>query len=139
MIAIIHALATASMVGVIWTMQLVHYPLMAAVGEGASLRTYALRHQRRITVVVGPLMLIELATATWLALVSPASAIAWIAWAVLAAIWIDTALVMGRLHAAIAQDGAAGDVGRLVRHNWIRTIAWTLRLPLAVVLIAQTI
>jgi hypothetical protein len=41
--------------GLIWTVQLVHYPLFAAVGE-AGLAAYVREHGGRIGVLVVPLM-----------------------------------------------------------------------------------
>lgn len=61
-----HAAATWAMVGLIWFVQVVHYPLFAAV-DAAESPVYARLHQRRTTWVVGPPMLVERATATWIA------------------------------------------------------------------------
>ena len=61
----LHAVATISMVGVIWYVQLVHYPLMALVGNG-NFPKFESEHQRRTTWVVAPLMLTEAATAVTL-------------------------------------------------------------------------
>ena len=56
-----HLVSTLVMVGVIWTVQVVHYPLFAGVGaDGWS--AYEAAHQSRITLVVGPLMVAELVT-----------------------------------------------------------------------------
>ena len=54
--------ATLFMVGLIWFVQIVHYPLFSRVGEEAFQR-YETDHQRLTTWVVGPPMLAEFATA----------------------------------------------------------------------------
>ena len=54
---------TLVMVGVIWFVQIVHYPLMARVSRG-EFAAYASEHQRRTTFVVAPAMLIEAVTAS---------------------------------------------------------------------------
>jgi hypothetical protein len=61
---------------------------------------------------------------------------AWVALALLGVIWASTAWIQVPLHRrlAVAPDPAA--VERLVRTNWIRTGAWTLRAPLALALAA---
>ena len=51
--------------GLIWTIQIVHYPLFEQVGEDRFVR-YHERHMRRITWVAGPLMLIEAGSAALL-------------------------------------------------------------------------
>ena len=124
-----HLLATLAMLGVIWTVQVVHYPLFAGVGE-AGWAAYEAAHQSRITAVVGPLMVLELATAVWLVLDRPAALPAWavVAGAALVGvIWASTAFVQVPLHAALggAFDGDAH--ARLVATNWVRTAAWTAR------------
>jgi len=53
--------STLCMVGVIWFVQIVHYPLMSLVGAAES-AAYAAANQRLTTWVVGPLMLVEAAS-----------------------------------------------------------------------------
>ena len=60
-----HYAATWALVGLIWTIQLVHYPLFAQVGRD-TFKAYHHRHTTQITWVVAPLMLTELITAAWL-------------------------------------------------------------------------
>ena len=51
-------LATGVMIGVIWVVQLVHYPLFASVGANEFV-AYHREHVRLITFIVGPAMLID--------------------------------------------------------------------------------
>ncbi len=53
-----HTAATFYMLGVIWFVQLVHYPLFAAVGKDF-FTEYEKRHQSWTTYVVAPGMLVE--------------------------------------------------------------------------------
>ena len=64
---------TFTLVGLIWTIQVVHYPLFARVGVDAFARFHA-EHNARITVLVGPLMCAEVACAAWLVAVTPPGA-----------------------------------------------------------------
>ena len=129
LVFLLHVLSTLVMVGVIWVVQVVHYPLFAGVG-GAGWAAYEASHQSRITPVVGPAMLVELVTAVWLVLDRPA---AFPAWAVVAGaalvglIWASTAFVQVPLHAALGGAFDAEAHGRLVATNWVRTVAWTVR------------
>ena len=92
---IANAAAAWFLTGLIWIVQVVHYPLFASVGREV-FASYEAAHARLITLVVGPVMLLELAAAVALAFVRPASVPGWAAWAglgLLAAIWISTFLV----------------------------------------------
>ena len=66
----LHAVATLFMVGLIWFVQVVHYPLMALVGEHG-FASYAQRHQSLTSLVVAPAMLLEAGTAGWLLMDTP--------------------------------------------------------------------
>src|SRR5687767_1444080 len=106
-----HAASTLAMTGVIWFVQVVHYPLFAAVRrEGFA--AFESSHRRLTTWVVAPLMLVELITAAWLALrPAAAAAPAWVPWtglALVAAIWLSTFLVQVPLHEKLSNGFDAG-------------------------------
>lgn len=125
-----HAGATWFMVGLIWFVQIVHYPLMRSVPESA-FPGYAVGHQRRTTWVVGLVMLLEAGSAVLLVLMPEESAGAtlakWIGLGMLALIWASTFGVQVPLHAKLAVGFDTRVWQRLVATNWLRTIAWTLR------------
>ena len=131
-----HAAATWFMTGLIWVIQVVHYPLFARVGaEGY--REYQLAHQSLISLIVGPAMLVEaLATAAILVTRRDAPAIA--AAILLAIIWASTAFLQVPMHNALANGFDAQAHARLVDTNWIRTIAWTARGILALYFLRAT-
>lgn len=120
---------TWSLVGLIWTIQVVHYPLMAQVGE-QRYAEYQRDHMRRITWLVGPLMLAEVALALWLWLhaSSPAEErLGWIGALLLLAVWGATAVFSVPAHGRLESGFDPAAHRRLVNSNWIRTGAWTLR------------
>ncbi len=126
---LVHAGATWTMVGVIWVMQLVHYPLFAQVGP-ETYATYQTLHMQRITWIVGPVMLVELATAGLLAAGYAAlvpSVQVWTGLGLLALIWVSTGLVQAPLHGLLTDGFNARWHNWLVRSNWLRTVAWTVR------------
>ena len=128
-ILLAHVGATLSMVGLIWFVQIVHYPLLAQVGRD-SFRRYELDHQRLTTWVVAPLMLAELTSATLLLWWKPpgiAAVVGWSGLGLLAAIWIVTYAVQVPQHAALVVSYESGLQKRLVAGNWFRTAAWTAR------------
>ncbi|HEY3442163.1 MAG TPA: hypothetical protein VGK29_15495 [Paludibaculum sp.] len=124
-----HAGATLFMVGLIWFVQMVHYPLFGLVGTGA-FAGYERAHTGLTTLVVGPPMLVELVCAVLILLWRPASWPLWAAWlglALVAVIWASTLFVQVPRHGELAAGFASGSHRSLVATNWIRTVAWTLR------------
>lgn len=133
----VHLAATASMVGLIWFVQVVHYPLMAAVGAD-HFTDYERDHQRLTSLVVGPLMATEGVSAVWLAVAPPdgvGRALPLVGLALLAVIQASTVLLQVPQHAALSAGFDAVRHRRLVRTNWVRTIGWTARGVLAVAMV----
>ena len=130
----VHLASTLAMVGVIWFVQLVHYPLMQRVGA-EHFSEYELEHQRRTTWVVAPLMLTEAATTLYLVL-TPSTAynstVPWTAAALLALVWASTFLLQVPCHERLAKGYDRRIAQTLVRTNWVRTVAWSLRGGLAI-------
>lgn len=127
------------MTGLIWFVQIVHYPLFAKVGA-AAFKDYEHDHQRKTTWVVAPVMLIEAAAATILVvpLFSVAdSRLAWLGLALLAVVWLSTFLVQVPLHAALERAPSRETMDRLVLTNWVRTAAWTARAVVAGLMLAS--
>jgi hypothetical protein len=131
--------STWFMVGLIWFVQLVHYPQFAAVGAEAFV-AYHRRHTRFTTWVVAAPMLIEAATSLYLAIVPPAAVDPWIpriGLAMLALVWLSTWLLQVPRHHQLAVGFDARACGRLCGTNWIRTFAWTVRGLLVLVMLAR--
>ncbi|MGL6280626.1 MAG: hypothetical protein ACRC50_13860 [Gaiella sp.] len=131
---LVHAGATVAMVGLVWFVQLVHYPLFAHVGrDGFAL--YEAQHTRRTTWLVAPLMLVEAATALVLLAADP-SLLTVAGAALLGIVWLSTALVQVPLHGRLERGFDAEAHRRLVRSNAVRTAAWTGRAVIALALLA---
>lgn len=130
---LVHAAATWTMVGLIWFVQVVHYPLFAHVGADESVR-YAHEHQRRTSYVVGAPMAVEGVSSLALFAFAPEGISRWWAFVglvLLAVVLGSTVLLQVPAHARLAQHYDEGVVRRLVATNWIRTVGWTLRCALA--------
>lgn len=135
----IHAFATLAMVGLIWFVQIVHYPLFARVGDD-DYTAYQSAHMSRTSLVVGPLMLAELATAVLILLGGWTSRPLAIAGIVLLAIaWLSTFLLQVPRHATLERGYDARAAASLVTTNWIRTIAWTARGILALLMLRPSL
>lgn len=128
-VLVVSVAATWGMVGLIWMVQLVHYPMLAEYSAVAPGRA-AFDHQRRITPVVGPLMAAEGVTALILLVDRPATmgtAAAWAAAGLLGAALLSTIALQVPLHRRLAEGHDAAAARRLVTTNWLRTAAWTAR------------
>jgi hypothetical protein len=129
------AFSSSAMCGLIWFVQLVHYPLFSSTGTSHA-ADYADENQRRTAPVVVPPMLVEGVTATLIALNPPPeigrpAALAGLA--MVAALWISTLLVQMPLHSRLKHEGhTPATVAALVQTNWVRTVLWTARAVLAI-------
>jgi hypothetical protein len=119
--------ATLFMAGVLWTMQLLNYPLLALVGTEAFPR-YEAAHNRRFALVVVPGVLAAVAGGIGLAASRPSQVPLWAPvceLTLLAAVVISTAALQGRQHGMLADRFDQRTISLLVRSNWIRVAAWS--------------
>lgn len=126
---LVNMASTWAMVGLIWFVQIVHYPLFARVGRDV-FATYEQDHQRLTTYVVLPLMLSELATAILLWWWRPPQVSLWqvvLGMILVGLIWGLTFLVQVPQHTALSAGFDVRTQERLVAGNWWRTAAWTAR------------
>ncbi|MEI6239246.1 MAG: hypothetical protein WCR51_02540 [Planctomycetia bacterium] len=125
---------TAFMVGLIWFVQIVHYPLMAGWPHD-EFGAWEARHRERTGPVVVPAMLAEGAAAAWLVLRRPVGVPAWLPWVaglLLLGVWASTFLLQVPCHERLSEGWDAAVHARLVATNWLRTLLWSLRLGLLV-------
>lgn len=123
----VHLAATWFMVGLIWVIQLVHYPLFAGVGRGEFMAYHA-DHNRLITMIVMPVMLTELISAVALAMQPPASVrpmLLWLSVALVGIAWLTTAFASVPAHGVLSAGFDLQAHRSLVLTNWIRTIVWS--------------
>jgi hypothetical protein len=133
------AIASAVMTGVIWFVQIVHYPMLATV-PAESVSAVSRDHRWRTTVVVGPPMAVEGITTLVLLLRRPDGVDLlgpWIAAGLLGVALGVTMWVSVPLHMAMSDRGDAGAARRLVVTNWWRTAAWSGRAVVMAVMVAQ--
>lgn len=127
----LQVLSTLAMFGLIWFVQVVHYPLFLAVGP-SHFTAYEAAHANRTTWVVAPLMLVELVSAGLLLFptlrpTAVSAASAWAGIVLIGVIWASTGLLQVPLHNQLHLAYSASVIHQLVATNWIRTVAWTLR------------
>ncbi|WP_197993195.1 hypothetical protein [Gimesia aquarii] len=124
---LLQLISTFYMVGLIWFVQIVHYPMYDLVGR-SSFAKYQQAHQLRTTLVVGPMMLIEAATTVAIVYWPPAGMGPYYTWggvALLFVVWFSTALLQVPRHHALSSGFDPVHHRALVVTNWIRTFAWS--------------
>ena len=127
---IIHLIATSVMVGVIWVIQLVHYPSFHFI-ELKQYTTFQRFHMSRISYVVIPAMLTELFTLIlFIISTDKIDSFISISGLLLILIWLMTAVFFSGVHQKLTLGYDQVVVEKLVKLNWSRTLFWTLRLLL---------
>ena len=127
-------ISTLALLGLIWFVQLVHYPLFQRVPPAAFV-AYETEHADRISYLVFPLMFAELLSA--LALLLPgirppqiSLSRALVGATMVGLIWASTVFLQIPLHNRLHQGYDAPTIQRLVATNWLRTSIWSARAAL---------
>ena len=124
-----HLASSLYMLGLIWFVQVVHYPLFDSVGS-QQFPVYEQRHTALTTWVVAPPMLIEATTAVLLSWFRPTNIPQWSVWTGLALVgicWLSTAFIQVPCHELLSKVFDPVVHQRLVSTNWLRTAVWSLR------------
>ena len=122
-------LCTLYMTGLIWFVQIVHYPLMAAVGARDFI-TYENSHTTLTTWVVLPPMCMELLCAALMLRLKPpglSNGQALLGLSLVMLIWASTFFLQVPCHARLEQGFDVLTHQRLVTSNWLRTVGWSVR------------
>ncbi len=129
LVFLVHLVLSAFMTGVIWFVQLVHYPLFAKVGKQA-FKTYERWHTQLTGLLVGPAMVAELFTAIALVSLLPKQffTLAIVNLVLVIGIWACTFFVQVPLHGQLSNGFDANVISKLVSTNWVRTVLWTIKL-----------
>lgn len=129
----LHFAVTLYLVGLIWIVQIIHYPLMKYV-EPSRFVAFEKEHCQKIAPVVAPAMLLEGALSFLVCYQVFAEQIgigaviaSTIGLILLGSIWFSTFAVQVPIHNRLAEGLNIDLIAKLVRTNWIRTVAWTLR------------
>lgn len=123
------AIVTWMLTGLIWFIQVVHYPLFKSIGA-ANFTPYHLQHTRLTGFIAGPLMVLEMLFALlmwWHRPLGVSVQVAGILTGLLVIIWISTFTVQVPIHNRLSKTFDEAQVEKLVTSNWVRTLAWTVR------------
>lgn len=128
-ILLVNLISAGLMTGLIWFVQIIHYPLMAHVSP-ENFPTYHQKHVRLAGFLIAPIMLTELIAALlfsfvyesdWLSLISLVNLMS------VAVIWLSTFGLQVPLHSKLAITRDSLVIKQLVCTNWLRTLAWSFR------------
>jgi uncharacterized membrane protein len=139
LIFILHLVSTWFMTGLIWFVQIVHYPLYDRIGSEHFVE-YERVHCSLTTLVVAPVMLTELFTGLALFADKPkfAGTIELVAnMVLLGLIWLSTMFIADQLHGQLGVQFSPQVHRSLVLWNWLRTVAWTIRGLLLAYIVAR--
>ncbi len=137
----LHVASTWFMVGLIWLIQLVHYPLFLNVGSKEFIKFHN-NHTLFITPLVGSVMIIELVTLVILIFQTPHGIPNWILIVgilLLTAIWFSTLIFQIPYHNKLSSNFDDNLIKMLIKTNWIRTICWSLRGILVLIMLNKLI
>ena len=138
-VLLVHLSSTLYMTGLIWFVQIVHYPLFAMV-DSQSFAPYHDAHTRLTAWAVGMPMVVEAATA--LVLLKrrprgPSFELVGASSVTLAMVWASTWLLQVPQHRILASGFNDTVHSFLVDSNWTRTCGWTLRSLLVLAIVAK--
>lgn len=128
-IAVTNFALTWFMVGLIWLIQIVNYPLFRFV-EKKDFVNYHKSHVKRITPIVSSIMTLEACIAVLLLMIptnDTNKGLALINLLFLAGIWLSTALLQLPMHNKLNILNNSRTINQLIISNWSRTVLWSLK------------
>lgn len=137
-VVIVHLVATCVMVGLIWTIHVVHYPLFAEVGADAYVG-YQRGHLDRIGALLAVPWLVEgvCAAALLLAADRRVRRLAVVGAVAMAGVLLISAVWSAPAHGELAHGFDPEVHGRLMTANLVRTLLWTARGVVAVLMLVE--
>ena len=112
------------LVGLIWVIQVVHYPTFEFI-DNANFLAFHQHHTTAISLIVMPLMIAEVGLGIYLVKQHPSTYIGPLI--LVALIWLSTFLIQVPIHNALGEGKDSFLIQKLVNTNWIRTIMWTIK------------
>jgi hypothetical protein len=131
-VLLVQVISCAWMTGLIWIIQVLHYPCFLLIRESEFAHFHA-GHTQRITYLVLPAMLLELLSGFILMWSSHFQQVLVANFLMILVIWMSTAFLSVPIHNQLASQQDFNKIRRLVLTNWPRTLLWSLRLGLLTV------
>lgn len=134
-ILISNLVLSAFLTGLIWVIQVVHYPLFLRI-EPDDFRAYEQSHQKRISLIVAPVMMVDMTLSLLLVFtkyMDNAQAYLIVAFALNLAVFASTVFIFSPIHQKLGKNHDRTMIRKLVRLNIMRTAMWTARTILLLV------
>ena len=110
----------------IWIVQLVIYPSFKYY-EASDLIIWHNEYTKRISIVVMPLMLIQIFQTVYFMIINYSDGMQTFYTVLVLLTWITTFMIFVPLHALISKgEHKSESLDKLVNYNWVRTLLWTL-------------
>ena len=127
-LSLTHLISTAIIVGILWVIQVVHYPSFYFI-ERDEYVSFQKFHMDKISYIVVPVMLIE-SISGFILIYNDINTVLLISIILLLLIWALTGLYFAPMHQKLMSGYQEEIVEKLVKINWVRTIFWSIRLLL---------
>ncbi len=128
MVENIYILASFMMTGIIWLIQIVHYPSFSFVDEKKFSKFHEF-HSRSITYIVFPFMCLELFISGYFSFIL--YSFFWLAqFAIVVLLWLSTLCISVPIHNNLTNGTEKlreKNIKSLVKTNWIRTFLWSVK------------
>lgn len=125
-IPLLHFCITTFMCGIIWLIQLVHYPSFHFIDKKDFVH-FEFFHTKWISFIVMPAMILEITLQLYLVWKSPTQNYM-ITTSLLIIIWLTTFLFSVPAHNKLSNAKDESLIDKLIHTNWIRTFCWTARM-----------
>lgn len=129
LILILNCASTFALTGIVWLVQVLIYPSFKFVGRNRFREAHR-THTTSISLVVAPLMVVELVTSGIMAFVKIPGIHPWLSYFGLGLallIWVSTFAIQVPIHNSLSGGFEERLARRLVRSNLIRASAWSAR------------
>ncbi|MBO6622212.1 MAG: hypothetical protein JJ892_13965 [Balneola sp.] len=114
------------MTGLIWYVQIVHYPSFRFLNE-VNFAKFHKHHSVRTGIIVMPVMSIELATSGILAWIEGWTTVNAFGFYLVILIWLSTFFLSVPKHNALKHGKVDSLIDGLVTTNWFRTVLWSIK------------
>lgn len=138
LIFLINAFASFFLTGLIWIVQLVHYPSFHHVSDENFVQ-FQKHHVNSIDKIVIPAMIAEITTSFALAWFDGFFSLNALGFYLVVMIWISTGLFSVPAHSILEDRKDQNAINRLVSTNWVRTVLWTIKSGLTFYLLMKMI
>jgi hypothetical protein len=138
LIFLINTFSSFFLTGLIWLVQLVHYPSFRFVGNG-NFADFQMHHVHSIAKIVIPVMVAEITSSFGLAWIDGWLSLNAVGFYGVILIWAATGLFSVPAHSTLEAGKNKEAINKLVSTNWIRTILWTTKSGITMYLLYKLI